>query len=316
MNQPLLLDQHPAATAIQCEVIAALKQTLPHLPSKYFYDATGAKLFEQICETPEYYPTRTELAILDQQLPAIAQRLGPNRSVVEPGSGSGIKTLKLLDALQAPAAYLPIDISRAQLESYSADLRKRYPRLSLQPICADFMQPLPKQHKLQAPVIWFPGSTIGNLTHAQAKTFLRDLADWGGANAELLIGVDMLKPIDILEAAYNDASGITAEFNLNLLTHLNRVAGSNFVSAQFRHEARFNPMRSAIQMFLVSTCEQQVEIANEQFRFAKGQRICTEYSHKYTQDSFCALARESGWSVRDFYTDEREWFGVFHFSLN
>lgn len=316
MEATRMLDQHPAATAIQREVLESLRRQPPQLPSKYFYDAHGASLFEQICNTAEYYPTRTEISILDQFLPAIAEQLGPQRWVLEPGSGSGIKTRKLLEALKQPAGYVPIDISKQQLADYSDELQQQFPQLALRPICADFMQPLPAGTCPQRPVIWFPGSTIGNFSQQQAHAFLQRMSGWGETGTDLLIGVDLIKPVAVLEAAYNDAAGITAAFNLNLLRHLNRVADSDFDLAAYRHEARWNAALSAIQMFLLPQSPQRIHIAGECIDLERDQAICTEYSHKYVAEDFMAMAQAAGWQSRGLYRDARKWFGVFHFSLH
>ncbi|MGJ8669806.1 MAG: L-histidine N(alpha)-methyltransferase [Oceanococcus sp.] len=316
MNSPAVLDRHPVATAIQQEILLGLRQAHKHLPSKYLYDARGAQLFEQICELPEYYPTRTEIEILKQALPKLAQNLGPNRWVVEPGSGSGQKTLMLLDSLNTTLGYVPIDISKAQLKSYAAQLQLRYPALKLRPVCADFMGTFARPDDVENPMIWFPGSTIGNLSHEHAAGFLRKLAQWTQGQGDLLIGVDLVKPIEVLEAAYDDAAGVTAQFNLNLLAHLNRAADCNFDTAQFQHRASWNPQLSAIQMFLQSQCQQQVCVGEECIQLRENEAICTEYSHKYTPETFQILANKAGWKLQSSHLDEHEWFGVFHFSLN
>ena len=314
MNNLAIIDRHPACQAIQDEILASLNQPLKHLPSKYLYDTRGADLFEQICDLPEYYPTRTEVAILDQQLEEIALALGPNRWVVEPGSGSGLKTRMLLEALEQPAGYVPIDISKAQLKTYSAELRQLYPSLPLRPVCADFMRPLDLPAEARDPIIWFPGSTIGNFSHEMAGEFLSGLHRWSDGGAELLIGVDLVKPIDTLEAAYDDAQGVTAQFNLNLLNHLNDVAECDFQAQHFRHRARWNPQLSAIQMFLVSQKAQQVQIGDECISLAQDEPICTEYSHKYSVEQFAVLAANSGWQLQHSHSDANNWFSVLHLS--
>ncbi len=316
MNSPALLDRHPAATAMQKDILADLKRAQKHLPTKYLYDARGAQLFEQICTLPEYYPTRTEISILQDKLPHLAAELGPQRWVVEPGSGSGIKTRMLLEHLQAPSGYVPIDISKAQLQAYAAQLQQQYPALQLRPVCADFLGDFPRPEEVERPLIWFPGSTIGNFSHQQALDFLSRMARWCAHTGDLLIGVDLAKPREILEAAYDDAAGVTAQFNLNLLEHLNRAADCNFQTEQFQHRAHWNEQLRAIQMFLVSRCDQQVCIGGECLDIAQDEAICTEYSHKYEAADFIALASRAGWQLVSRHSDERDWFGVFHFSLN
>lgn len=309
MNHPACIS---ALSIVQSEVIAGLARADKHLPSKYFYDTHGAQLFEQICELPEYYPTRTEIAILRSHLTEIAASLGPGRWVVEPGSGSGLKTRLLLEALQQPAGYVPIDISEQQLMAYAEELGTQFPDLAVRPINADFSADLTLPTGIENPVVWFPGSTIGNFSREQAGQFLKRLSRWGRGPSEMLLGVDLVKPVEVLEAAYNDASGVTAAFNLNMLAHLNRASGSDFQAAQFRHEARWNGEIGAIQMFLISRCEQQVTVAGQQFSLHPDEAICTEYSHKYSPDEVIQLAGQAGWHTRACYRDPREWFGVFH----
>ncbi len=297
---------------MRAEVLEALGRNPRHLPSKYFYDARGAELFEAICELPEYYPTRTEIAILEQALPAIATDLGHGRWVVEPGSGSGIKTRMLLDALERPRAYVPIDISKRQLRDYGGQLQRDYPALAIRPICADFSQDLRLPAEMSAPVIWFPGSTIGNFSPREAETFLRRLRRWGDGQAELLIGVDLRKDRATLEAAYNDARGVTAEFNRNLLQHINRALGADFEPQAFDHAAHWNEEIGAIQMFLLSQRPQRCHIDGQAIDLAEGEGICTEYSYKYSPPQFAAMAGRAGWREHALYTDPRTWFGLFH----
>ncbi len=309
MNQP---NPMPQLTRVQAEVINGLSQPDKHLPSKYFYDARGAQLFEQICELPEYYPTRTEISILRTHLSDIAARLGPQRWLVEPGSGSGLKTRLLLEALHEPAGYVPIDISEKQLLAYAEELEAHFPTLSVRPVSTDFTADLRLPDGIEDPVVWFPGSTIGNFAREHAGAFLQRLSRWGRGRSELLLGVDLVKPVDVLEAAYNDSAGVTAAFNLNMLTHLNRTAQSNFNPLMFRHEARWNEDIGAIQMFLISRCAQTIQVADATFDMAADEAICTEYSHKYTPTEVVEMAAEAGWRACDCYTDPRGWFGVFH----
>ena len=299
-------------SAVQSDVIAGLARNDKHLPSKYFYDAHGAQLFEQICELPEYYPTRTEIAILRSHLPEIAASLGPRRWVVEPGSGSGLKTRLLLEALHQPAGYVPIDISEQQLVDYAAELGAQFPDLQVRPMHADFSADLTLPQGIKNPAVWFPGSTIGNFSRQQARAFLTRLSHWGQGSSELLLGVDLVKPVGVLEAAYNDSAGVTAAFNLNILNHLNQAAGTDFRTSQFRHEARWNRQIGAIQMFLISRCQQQITVAGQTFSLQPDEPICTEYSHKYQPQELIQLASQAGWNARACYRDPKDWFGVFH----
>lgn len=307
-----ILDCHPVAADMRSEVLDALNRRPRHLPSKYFYDARGAQLFEAICELPEYYPTRTEIGILEQALPQISTELGPGRWVVEPGSGSGIKTRMLLEALEQPRAYVPIDISKRQLSTYGEQLLQDYPTLLVRPICADFTQDLKLPAEMSAPVIWFPGSTIGNFSPREAGAFLHRLRRWGEGRAELLIGVDLRKDRTTLEAAYNDAQGVTAEFNRNLLLHINRALGADFQPESFQHAARWNEKIGAIQMFLLSQRSQHCRIDGHGIDLAEGEEICTEYSYKYAPQQFSAMASDAGWREHALYTDCKGWFGLFH----
>lgn len=307
-----MLDLQPDLAQMRTEVLAGLRRPDKHLPPKYFYDAHGATLFERICEQPEYYPTRTEIAILETALPDIARALGPGCRVVEPGSGSGIKTEMLLAALDAPRAYLPIDIAREQLEEYAQRLREAHPDLAVLPICADFTADWSLPAGAGTPVLWFPGSTIGNFSRPAAEAFLRRLRQQSGADAELLIGVDLRKDSAVLEAAYNDAAGVTAEFNLNLLARLNRELGANFVLEHYRHQAIWDEACGAIRMLLISAREQTVQLAGESVHFEAGESICSEYSHKYAPEEFLALAQRAGWQALSRHFDPRAWFGIFH----
>ncbi len=308
-----ILDCHPPADDMQAEVLHGLQRHPKHLPSKYFYDGRGARLFEAICETPEYYPTRTEIGILKDALPQLAAALGPDRWVVEPGSGSGIKTDMLLNALPDVAGYVPIDISKAQLAAYAQKLLAAHPVLRVRPVCADFSRDLDLPAEIAAPVIWFPGSTIGNFSPPQAAAFLARLRRWGGGAGELLIGVDLRKPRPVLEAAYNDAQGVTAQFNLNLLHHIRRALDAQLDVEAFVHQARWNDEIGAIQMFLVSTQAQILQLGGQRITVAAGEAICTEYSYKYSIENFQALAGSAGWQTRQVYTDAQKWFAVFHF---
>jgi uncharacterized SAM-dependent methyltransferase len=286
-----VLDCHPVASDMLSEVMQSLQRTPKHLPSKYFYDGRGAELFEEICDLPEYYPTRTEISILEEYLPRIAQDLGPQRWLVEPGSGSGLKTDLLLEGLQDPAAYVPIDISKRQLALYATRLQKDHPNLQVRPVCADFTQDLQFPTGLSRPVIWFPGSTIGNFSAEYAARFLRRLRGWSHGQAELLIGVDLRKNID-----------------------LNRALGSDFDGRNYRHEACWNEDISAMQMFLISQGEQVVQIGGAaHIQLRDKEAICTEYSHKYSLERFQNMAGNAGWKTHRIYTDAQEWFAIFHF---
>lgn len=279
---------------------------------KYFYDAQGSVLFDQICDLPEYYPTRTELSILSTHAADMARHMGPGAEIVEFGAGSLNKVRLLLDALDQPARYLPIDISADHLQASAAVLRRDYPGLDVQPVAADYTQamrlPTPLEGGGQR-VGFFPGSTIGNFTPEEALHFLRSVAGVlrGGA---LLLGADLIKSPDILHAAYNDAQGVTAAFNLNLLARANRELGADFALDQFAHSAFYNAPLRRIEMHLVSRCRQQVSIGGQCFEFAEGDSLHTENSHKFTVEGLRALATQAGFRPGPVWTDSQRFFSV------
>ena len=291
------------------------------LPSKYFYDEHGSALFDAITELEEYYPTRTELLILQRHAPAMARNLGPDCALVEYGSGSSRKIRLLLDALdglEGAATYVPIDISGEHLLRSAEAVALDYPRLRVEPVVADFTQPVDLPSSIADSIrriVYFPGSTIGNLVPTEAETLLRGIVDLVGPEGGALIGVDLEKPHEVIEAAYNDAAGVTAEFNLNMLRRMNRELDADFDIGAFEHCAYFNDEQHRIEMHLVSQRVQQVRVADRQFTFEAGETIRTEYSHKYTPERFEALARQAGLAVREHWTDDRRWFGVFYLEV-
>lgn len=281
------------------------------LPCKYFYDARGSELFDRICELPEYYPTRTETAILRDRIDEIAEVMPFGAALIEYGSGSSTKTRLLLDRLDDLAAYVPVDISGSHLLRSAWRLRARYPRLSVRPVCADFTQPFNLPDLDDRPrVVFFPGSTIGNFGPEDAVDLLAGMADVAGPGGGLLIGVDLLKSPEILIPAYDDAAGVTAAFNLNLLARINRELGGTFDLDAFSHRAVFNDDLGRIEMHLVSEIEQVAEVDGTPFRFAEGETIHTENSHKYSREQFAALAARAGWRVDTVWTDPAELFSV------
>lgn len=272
------------------------------IPPKYFYDSVGARLFEEICEQPEYYPTTTELDILRQYAADIAGCLGNDIVLIEPGSGSCEKVRTLLDELR-PSVYVPVDISCEQLRDASAGLVDEYGWLEVHAVCADITDDLrlPDTVAEGERAIFYPGSSIGNFEPDDAVGFLGTLADVSGADGRLLIGVDLQKDPDILNAAYNDANGITADFNLNLLHRINRELDANFDVDAFDHHAFYNEYHERIEMHLVSTRKQSVTVAGQSFDFCAGDNIHTENSYKYTPESFANLAARAG------FIHERQW---------
>lgn len=294
------------------EVLAGLRASPKELPPKLFYDDRGARLFEEICRLPEYYPTRTELAILERHAGDIAALAGPRCAVIEYGSGQGIKTRLLLDALDAPATYTAVEISARQLEGVTRRLQRQYPDIPMHPVHADYtkaftLPPLPPHARRLA---FFPGSTIGNFDPSLAAAFLRNVRDVVGDNGALVLGVDRRKVPAIIEPAYNDAAGVTAAFNLNMLARLNREAGANFDLDRFRHRAFFNQDASRIEMHLESLSAQDVTIAGETVRFEAGESIRTECSYKYDESAFEALVARGGFRVRQLFTDPAQLFWV------
>jgi dimethylhistidine N-methyltransferase len=309
-----LLDLHPAEGDMRAEVIQGLSSNPKTLPCKYFYDAKGSGLFDRICELEEYYPTRTEISILDIDAQAIAERLGEHVLLLELGSGSSTKTDILLRALRSPAGYVPVDISREHLWTSAERIGRVFPDLPVHPVCADFTQELkfPELgNDAESRFVFFPGSTIGNFEIEGQRELLRRIAELcrpqGGG---LLIGVDLVKDVGILEAAYNDGEGVTAEFNLNLLERLNRDLDADFDTSRFRHRAIFNPSEQRIEMYLVSEARQRVSIGARAFEVAQGEAICTEHSHKFRVNEFSALAAQEGFSLDGYWTDEQELFAV------
>ncbi len=295
-----LTDLQPDRARITADILHGLSQHPRQLPSKYFYDARGSALFEQITRQPEYYPTRTELQLLQARAADIAAVVGPQLHVVELGSGSGRKTGILLQALVDPVAYTPIEISRAALLDSVARLAPALPEIEMLPVCADFTRPvqLPEPEREPARrLVFFPGSTLGNFAGAEAVALLRAMRQTMGEEGLALVGIDLHKDPALIEAAYNDAAGVTAEFTLNLLRRLNREIGSDFALDGFTHQARYSVERLRIETDLVSLRPQQVHVGGRTFDFAAGEALRVEYSHKYTDASFAALVAEAGLRV-------------------
>lgn len=294
------------------DVIAGLTSRPKWLSPKYFYDATGARLFEEITLLPEYYPTRTELAILREHAADIARRIPPGAALIEFGSGSSTKARTLLAAAPAVAAYVPVDISPEMLAHEADKVRHEFPKLQVWPVEADFTKPfeLPASVAGMPRTGFFPGSTIGNFEPHEASAFLRHARQILGRGATLIIGVDLVKDPAVLNAAYNDLAGVTAKFNLNLLTRINRELGASFDPATFCHQAFYNAERHRIEMHLASKQRQRVRVASRMIDFRAGETIHTENSYKYTLEAFGALARGSGWTPAAAWTDDRRYFSV------
>lgn len=295
------------------DTLAGLSRTPRRLLSKYFYDARGSQLFEQITQQPEYYLTRVEQALLDARLGEIADAIGSGAHVIEFGSGSGRKTRQLLAALAAPVAYTPVEISGAALLASVARLGEEFPRVEMLPVCADFTRavdvPRPAR-PARTRLMFFPGSTLGNFDDIEAVALLTAMASTMGTSGQALVGIDLDKDPTLIEAAYNDAAGVTAQFTLNLLARLNRELGSDFDLAGFRHRARYSRERGRIETALVSQRAQVVAIAGRQFALAPDEAIHVEISSKYTDARFDALAAAAGLRVADRWNDPRDWFGL------
>ena len=312
-------DAHPAGAhaAFLSDVLAGLSGEPKSLPCKYFYDREGSRLFEAITRLPEYYPTRTEAALLTERAAEIARFVGPHAALVEFGSGSAAKTRTLLNACRKHvgglAAYVPQDISGPFLETVAAGLREEYPGLTVRPVVGDFTQPvaLPADLPPHARVAgFFPGSTIGNFGPGAAAGVLRNFAATLGPGGGLILGADLVKDAATLTAAYDDAAGVTARFNRNLLARINRELGADFDPHAFLHEARWNARERRVEMHLVTSSPQAVTVGGTRFDFAAGESIHTENSHKFDRDSLAALAAEAGFAVETVWTDSRDWFAV------
>ena len=306
------LEEDATASAFATDVLLGLGAAQKTLPCQYLYDARGSELFEAITDVPEYYPTRTEIGILEASVADIVADTPSGSVLVEFGSGSSRKTEILLGALNKLAAYVPIDVSATALADARDRLTARYPHLRVEPVVGDFRDPLvlPDDLAARPRMGFFPGSTIGNFRPGEAEALLRSMAVALGAGGRLIIGVDLRKATTKLLPAYDDAAGVTAAFNKNLLTRANRELGADFDLDGFRHEARFNGAESRIEMHLVSERAQTVRLLGRSFAFRPGESIHTENSHKYTVAAFQALARGAGWAPRRVWTDEAGLFSV------
>jgi dimethylhistidine N-methyltransferase len=313
-NLRAVADFSPADTVMLADVLEGLAQPQKSVPSLYFYDRRGSELFDAITGLPEYYPTRTEISILEAHGTAMAKAIGPGVRLIELGSGSAIKTALLLARLDAPAAYVPVEISRDHLLEAAARIAAEFPQLEVLPVNADFTEPFdlpqPRRSAVRRNVAFFPGSTIGNFPRPMAAELLRATRREVGSGGAMLVGADLKKDPVILERAYNDSAGVTAQFNLNLLVRLNRELGADFEVAAFRHQAVWDEERSRIEMRLISERAQTVCIAGRCFEFAAGEVLVTEYSHKYSLEAFQALAEATGFWVSRVWTDAAGLFSV------
>lgn len=306
------IDSGPVTQDSTAELLAGLRGAPRRISSKYFYDERGSQLFEQITRQPEYYPTRTEHTILQQHAADIARVLGTQRVLLEPGAGSCKKVRLLLEALQ-PAAYVPLDISGDFLCQAAARLAEEYPWLGITALRADFtrLPTLPESLPAAPRCLFYPGSTLGNFTRTEARHFLCHAARLIGADGQLLLGIDLHKDHRQLDAAYNDAAGMTAAFNLNVLAHVNVLLEADFDPTAFRHIARYHRGYRRVEMYLESRRPQRVRCAGEIVRLRRGERILTEYSCKYTRQGFHRLAWSAGLGTTGYWQDKDGLFAVF-----
>jgi dimethylhistidine N-methyltransferase len=311
--QGKLYDFEPAAAENCLSILQGLTAQPKMLPSRLLYDEEGSKLFDQICLLEEYYPTRTEISILQSCLKQVAALIGPQAMVVELGTGSGLKTRMLLENLERPCVYIPVEISRAQLLEAAGRLSSEFPELQVLPVCADYTREIPLLEPAAGrgfTLVFFPGSTIGNFLPEEAVAFLKKISSICGVEGAVLLGVDLKKDSRILQRAYNDRSGVTAAFNLNLLKRIAREFDVDDFSEGFYHEAVYNEQCGRIEMYLVSTRKQAVILDEVEIRFRKGEKICTEYSYKYSLAEFKELASRAGLKVTQVWTDALDQFSV------
>jgi len=295
------------------EIVDGLSQAQKTISPKFFYDERGSQLFDKITKLPEYYLTDAELEIMRVNVGEMAELIGRTASLIEFGSGSSLKTRILLENLEDLAAYVPVDISEDHLWTSARQLRAEFPGLDVRPVVADFTKTFSLPTPTVMPVknvIYFPGSTLGNFEHDAAMDLLRVMHEEAGENGALLIGVDLQKDADIIDRAYNDAAGVTAEFNLNMLRHLNKNYGANFDLGSFEHSATYDEDEGRVVIELVSQAEQTFEVGNTEFELADGETILTEYSHKYTLDGFAEMANNAGFTVEKAWTDAEQLFSV------
>ncbi len=301
------------ASDFRDDVLAGLALPQKTIPSKHLYDDRGAELFDAICDLDSYYPTRTEIAIMERYAAEMARAIGPRALVVEPGSGAGVKTRLLLDALEDPVALIPIDIAREQLAVVASELNASFPKLEVLPLWGDFTQPLDlpePSRRAESTVVYFPGSTIGNFTPEDAVALLSNFRRMIGAGGIAIVGFDLKKDPPLLRGAYNDPEGVTAEFNLNLLRRINRELDGDFDLSAFRHDAPYVAVAGRVEMRLLSTRDQTVTVAGRRFGFRKGEWIWTESSHKYDETDIRAMCARAGLTLEALWTDPRRLFAV------
>lgn len=313
-----LSGRHPVQSPrrqFERDVLRGLRDEHKYIHSKYFYDEQGSRLFERITELDEYYLTRTELSIMKRHGQEMGEQIGPRVMLVEYGSGSSVKTRVLLDHLQDPVAYVPVDISAEHLQKSAESLQRDYPEIEVLPVAADFTKAFRLPDSSRSPshaAVYFPGSTIGNFSAVEAQRLLSHVVPLCGTGGGLLIGIDLQKDPAVIEAAYNDAEGVTACFNLNLLQRINRELGADFDLLKYRHLAIYEPGPGRVETFIVSERKQGVTVAGRKIEFEEGERIHTEYSHKYTVAGFAQIAAVVGLELHRSWIDDRDYFAVLH----
>jgi L-histidine Nalpha-methyltransferase len=299
--------------ALVARVLAGLAESPKRIDSSWFYDERGAALFDRLCSLPEYYLTRAELALMDAHASDIAARIGPVAALIEFGSGSSIKTRLLLDEMESPVAYMPVDIARTPLVAASRTLAARFPDIAVLPVCADFTQPIALPEELadvRRRVVYFAGSTIGNFPREQAIDILANMRELAGPHGAVLVGIDLAKTPAVMERAYNDSAGVTAEFNRNALTHINHRLGTDFDVRRFVHRAVWIDSEQRIEMRLRSACAQIVHLQGEEIAFARNEELVTEYCHKYLAEQFAAMGVAAGLCPREQWTNAQWGFSV------
>lgn len=305
-------DQPPEPEDITAQVLTGLQRSQKAIAPKFFYDERGSELFTEITRQPEYYPTRTEMSVLRQVRPQLRERIGDESILIEYGSGSSEKIRLILESLK-PKVYAPMDISRDYLARAAQSIAEEFPWLEVRATCIDYTREFDLPFELEGRKVgFFPGSSIGNFSRDDARTFLTRVREQLGDDGALLIGVDMKKDESVLNRAYNDAAGVTAEFNLNVLEHLNREFEATFSPERFEHHAEYNPEQGCVQMFLVSKQDHVATFAGEKIRFEAGERIHTENSHKYSREEFEAMANHAGFEGSECWQDENNWFSLFY----
>jgi len=312
-KRPSVIPANEALDQLSADVLGGLRKSPKELSPVWFYDELGSFLFDSICELPEYYVTRTELGIMQAHAGEMAHLIGAHAALIELGSGTSLKTRLLLDRIDTPAGYVPVDIAREHLLDAASTLARDYPALAIYPVCADFTQPfaLPRQlAEARKRVVYFPGSTLGNFEVADARRLLIRMRQLIGDSGAVLIGIDLQKDPQVLQRAYNDTAGVTAEFNLNALRHINRELGANFNLGAFEHCAVWVPEQGRIEMRLISMRDQTVSLGGEQIAIARAEYIRTECCHKYTLEGFANLAASADLAVTRVWLDDEKKFSV------